>query len=174
MSADVFLISTLFRLAASSLLSLQLSGFLFLQTLFGFPFSRSSGFRSHALTWKVGRLNATLSSPRVTVPGLAVTSCLRSDKFFMHPSWQEPASQSASRLLPQPGQRRWRRFMLSSKMAARQPTDTTALWNLNSSAHKRLHYYNVSTYLQTNSLLRVYFPCLPLTWLSAQALPLFL
>lgn len=60
--------------------------------------------------------------------------------------------------------------MLRGKMAARHPTDTTVLWILNSSAHKRLHYYNVSTYLQTNSLLRVYFPRLPLTWLSAQAL----
>lgn len=53
--------------------------------------------------------------------------------FYMHPIRQEPASHSASTQLPQAGH--WRRFMLSSKMAARQPTDSTALWNLNSSAH---------------------------------------
>lgn len=45
--------------------------------------------------------------------------------FLMHPIRQEPASHSASTQLPQAGH--WRRFMLSSKMAARQPTDSTAL-----------------------------------------------
>lgn len=50
------------------------------------------------------------------------------NEFVCIPLGWKAASQRACRQLPHSGH--WRRFMLSSKMAARQPTDSTALWNV--------------------------------------------
>ena len=124
------------------------------QVLLGFPFPRSRLSRSHsareklegALKWPARKEKKEHCSQKLCVRdsrltcgvrtalrGSTVRSLWRSKCVLCIPPRWEPASQRASRQLPQTCH--WRRFMLSSKMAARQPTDSTALWNLNSSAH---------------------------------------
>lgn len=92
-------------------------------------------------------------------------SLWRSKSFFfaMHPSLPQATSQSASTQLPLAAGH-WRLFMPSSKMAARLPTDSTALW-----IWTFLHIFaplrsNHSTSLPASGALRVYFYYSSGTW----------